>query len=100
MVINPGLPMRFALKAFYAVVFAVMALGMGTNIYFGETLPKEPVGQRTHLIDLGKGPKVFGTDREYDYNVATQRLAWVAVVSGVLVMGWRIRARSRTEKKM
>jgi hypothetical protein len=53
-----------------------MALGMGTNIYFGETLPKEPVGQRTHLIDLGKGPKVFGTDREYDYNVATQRLAW------------------------
>jgi hypothetical protein len=90
--------MRFALKAFYAVVFALMALGMGTNIYLGETLPKEPTGQRTHLIDLGKGPKVFGTDRECDYNVATQYLASIAIVSGLLVMGWRVRTKSRIEK--
>ena len=67
----------------YSCLVALAAFGMGCNIYFGCTLPKVPDGLRDHIIDLGKGPKVFGTGREYEIYEISKWLAVIAIIGGV-----------------
>jgi hypothetical protein len=82
---------------FYALVFCLMIVGFSFNMYFAATLPREPIGQRTHIIDLGKGPKVFGTDREYYYAEAAKWMAITAIAAGTLVTAINVRLRAKPD---
>jgi len=81
----------------YSGLLALAAIGMGCNIYLGYALPKVPSGSRSHMIDLGKGPKVFGTNVEYYCSEISKWVAIAAIVGGVFFIAWIRSSQAKRE---
>lgn len=78
-----------------AALVCVIVASFAYNIYSSRTLPKEPTATRTYMIDLGKGPKVYGTHAEFNANRIVQDIAIVCLVGGAIGGAWIIGRQRR-----
>ena len=72
------------MKVVFAALLFVIIAAFAYNIYSSRTLPKQPTVARAYMIDLGKGPKVYGTRAELNANRIVQGIAIVCIVGGAL----------------
>lgn len=87
------------MKPLFVIAILMIVLGFGYNIYLGYTLPREPNGAQNQMINLGKGPKVFGTERENFNSEISKWTAITGIACGILATAWTMRARANAAIK-
>jgi hypothetical protein len=89
------MPLRICrLVAFLGVLAAF--IGMTYNFHEAFSLPHYAQGERPTVIDLGRGPKVYGTTWEATLNQISNVLAIGGIFLGVAAIGIGIRYFSNT----
>jgi hypothetical protein len=76
-----------------------MTFGLGWNLYYRQTLPTIPVGTRSHIIDLGKGPPAFGTESELRYCQISDWVIKGSIFAAFLTVGLGMRLKNDGNSK-